>query len=138
MVELKILALLKEPHTAGMLRDKSGVTKQRVSQILRKLVAGGRVQRLQIEGERGRYLYLLAEAPANALIVRQPALTRACSTVLSLLTPRTMCRVGDVAAAANLSRQQVTAAITRLVRWKMAEAHRVVADLRRAPATASN
>jgi len=65
-----------------------GVTRQRVEQILSKLIRLNKVKRIETSGEAGQHVYMLADAKENeALLGRSPTLSSPCIRVLSAMKP---------------------------------------------------
>jgi DNA-binding MarR family transcriptional regulator len=99
----KALALLAEPRSAPRLQEILGVTRQRVDQILRRLIAGGLARRFRVVGERGLFVYVRADSdPSDILPRRTPELTESRAQILSALPPETLCRASDVGAVTQL------------------------------------
>lgn len=86
--ELRVLEMLAEPTSSVELRERLGVSRQRVDQILKALEARGLIVRHRTSGEVGIFLYARADVKfAKALARRTPRLGRAKTRLLSTLRP---------------------------------------------------
>ena len=102
----QILNLLSTPRTAVELRKKMGVSRQRVEQILKRMIIAGQVRTVEVAGERGQHVYGRAE--------RQPDLTEARAKVLSTLCPEIIHWVQDIANTTNIARHQTPQNVKQL------------------------
>lgn len=85
---LKVLDLVERPRSLAEIRDLCGFTRQRADQILKKLMAAGRVRRVNNPAEAGRWLYVRKEMRSDAALVdRPPRLPKAVAAVLSGVPP---------------------------------------------------
>ncbi len=99
----KVLGLLAEPRLAPGLHEILGVTRQRVEQILKRLMALGLARRCKVTGERGLFVYMRADSFAGDILLRRtPELTEARARVLSALPPETWCRASDLGVTTHL------------------------------------
>jgi DNA-binding MarR family transcriptional regulator len=93
----KVLALLTEPKSGPVLRDTLHVSRQRVEQILKRLVNRGDVRRFEVAGERGAFVYVRADCfRKDMLLSRVPDLHESRARILSALPPVTLCRTSDI------------------------------------------
>lgn len=94
--ELRVLEMLVTPTLATELRERLGVTRQRVDQILKALEARGLVVRHRTAGEVGVFLYVRADVKfASALAKRAPRLSSAKTSLLSTLRPDRLVILAD-------------------------------------------
>ena len=104
----RVLELLTLPRTAVELRIEINVSRQRIDQILDRLVAKRVVTRNEVTGERGQYVYLRSDVEdREVLLTRLPHLSDARARVLSALPAETICRMQDVADTVALTPTQL-------------------------------
>jgi DNA-binding MarR family transcriptional regulator len=103
-----VLAALVEPKTAIELRNLAGVTRQRIEQILRRLVEANKVLRNEIAGERGQHIYIRSDVDyRDSLLLRSPSLMQGRARALSTLAMEVHHQITDVAHLLQTSRQML-------------------------------
>ncbi|MGO4704244.1 hypothetical protein AB4072_00505 [Microvirga sp. 2MCAF38] len=99
-----LLELLSTPKAAPELREQLGVSRQRIEQILRKLIVQKLVIRREVLGERGQHVYLRADVEdRETLLTRSPLLSDARARLLSSLPPETICRGRDLSEVTRIA-----------------------------------
>ena len=80
----QVLNLLSVPRCGPELRDRVGVSRQRIHQILTSLVKSGVITKIKVSGERGRHVYVRANTLQGHLTPsRAAALSRLSANVFS-------------------------------------------------------
>jgi biotin operon repressor len=80
----QVLNLLSVPRCGPELRDRVGVSRQRIHQILTSLVKSGVITKIKVSGERGRHVYVRANRLQGHLTPsRAAALSRLSANVFS-------------------------------------------------------
>jgi predicted transcriptional regulator len=80
----QVLNLLSVPRCGPELRDRVGVSRQRIHQILTSLVKSGVITKVKVSGERGRHVYARANRREGHLTPSQAAaLSRLSANVFS-------------------------------------------------------
>lgn len=93
----KTLELLTTPRSASDLREILKVTRQRIDQILKKMIKERIVRRFEVAGEKGKFMYVLSEHfDQDVLLKRSPILRSPRERLLSSLSPQTLCRAADL------------------------------------------
>jgi DNA-binding transcriptional ArsR family regulator len=106
--EDRAMGLLTKARSAPFLRDELGVTRQRIDQMLKKLIRGKRVRRFEVAGEQDAFVYVRTEfADREAMLIRAPNLRDSRSRVLSSLQPETLVRATDVSHTALVPHAKV-------------------------------
>jgi predicted transcriptional regulator len=103
----RLMPMLTKAMSAGDLRARLGVSRQRVDQILKAMMKEGTVHRFEVAGEGSEYVYIRTEYFDKEILVRRaPSLHDARERFLSALAPETLSRTSDVAlvAASSVSR----------------------------------
>jgi predicted transcriptional regulator len=113
--ETLALEYLKEPRTAPFLRDSLGITRQRVDQIVKKLMEVGKVKRVESMGENGGFLYVRSEAlNAASIMQRAPSLRGNRVRILSALAPETTAKLSDISEVGSVSPTNISRYIESL------------------------
>lgn len=98
----KVLARLSEPTSSMTLVVELGVSRQRVDQILKTLLAEGKVTRVPEPGTQGRWLWMRSELNVKAAMRHHaPSLPDGRAKVLNALEPDIFHWLGFVAEAAG-------------------------------------
>jgi DNA-binding MarR family transcriptional regulator len=106
----RLMPMLTKAMSAGDLRERLGVSRQRVDQMLKAMMKDGNVRRFEVAGEGSEYIYIRTEYFDKEILVRRaPSLHGARERFLSALAPETLSRVSDVAlvAASAVSRERL-------------------------------
>jgi hypothetical protein len=98
----KVLARLSQPTAALPLVGELGVSRQRVDQILKKLLERGKVKRFPEPGAGHQWLWIRSDIDAaNFLLNHVPKLPEGCKKTLNCLEPDAFHWVGHIAHAAG-------------------------------------
>jgi DNA-binding MarR family transcriptional regulator len=107
----RLMPMLTKAMSAGDLRERLGVSRQRVDQMLKAMMKDGNVRRFEVAGEGSEYIYIRTEYFDKEILVRRaPSLHGARERFLSALAPETLSRVSDVALVA-------ASAVSRATPW---------------------
>ena len=84
--EERAMEFLTEPRSAPFLRDVLGVSRQRIDQMLKKLIRSEQVRRFELAGEQDSFVYVRTEfADRKSMLVRTPNLRDNRMRILSAL-----------------------------------------------------
>lgn len=93
----KLLEMLNKPRLTGELREALGVSRQRIDQILKKLMVEDKIRRFEVTGETGNFVYVLSEFyDKDDLLIRPPMLRGPKDRLLSALSPENWCRAAEL------------------------------------------
>jgi DNA-binding MarR family transcriptional regulator len=115
----KVISMIDEhPATAVQIREKFGVSRQRIEQILSRAEARGQIRRVETSGERGQYIYLSANAALAEIMERTPELSANRRRLLSSMVPGEIYYVTELAASPEApSTSQLKSWILGLAKW---------------------
>jgi DNA-binding MarR family transcriptional regulator len=89
---------LAEPKTARELKDLSGVSRQAIDQLLKKLLKQKLVQRFSTDGESTEWYYVQAtKRRADVSLLREPTLSPIQAKILNLMPPAGPVALKDLA-----------------------------------------
>ncbi|MEP9378425.1 hypothetical protein ABLE91_17040 [Aquabacter sp. CN5-332] len=112
---LKAMDLLSSPRSASFLRIELGVTRQRVDQMTKKLMAEGRIRRFPVSGEQGAFIYVRTEnAGKETILLRAPNLHETRGRIISTFLPETLARFDDIASLVRVAGHQVKTYLQQL------------------------
>ena len=97
--ERKVLDQLSRPVMAAVLIKELGLSRQRIYQVLERLVRLGRIKRDPIPGLNGRWLWMRPEDSVENAILPQRPFPRTSLDILNCLEPDAFHWFGDVARA---------------------------------------
>jgi DNA-binding HxlR family transcriptional regulator len=101
--------LLDTPRSAVELRTETRVTRQRIDQVLSRLIERGLVTRHEVSGERGLYIYVRSDVKnRDLLLTRPPNLSEGRARALSTLPPEIICQVTAVSKLTGLPQGLLT------------------------------
>ena len=121
-----VMRLLDAPMPASDLIDPTGVTRQRVDQILKGLLKTGKIARVPEPGQTGRWLWVKAEVNTRAALKgRAPRIAGSSARVLSALTPDGFHWIGDLAATLGLAASRLPRLADELCRRGLAISFRL-------------
>lgn len=127
----RMLDELEQPKSAVELKDILGGTRQAIEQKLKKLRQMKLIRRIDALGERGRHVYLKADARADQILLgRPPVLRDTAARLLSLIPPEASSSLADVIGTGNLatSQRNIMRSLVRqgLIEWSGTRNKRVV------------
>jgi DNA-binding MarR family transcriptional regulator len=99
----KALSMLSLPRTMPEIREELGVTRQRVEQLLAKLVAAGKVKRMDIQGGDARAIFLRADCDSSLFAERTTPISDTKRRVLGALTPEAIHSATDICSVAGIA-----------------------------------
>lgn len=112
---LTLLGMLDGPTEASLLRKKLGVSRQRIDQMLKLLLAGKQVVRINAAGMTRRWLWMRSDGNhATALSKHMPSLAPSYSRILNSLEPGAFHSVGNIAEFIGLQTPYVLTYARRL------------------------
>jgi len=122
----QIRNLLVRPHLASELTKAIGVSRQAVEHILRRLVRSGRVKRVRVSHETGRYIYVRAEYMSlQTLRYRIPRLRQNAAAVLSLLPAETPVFSSEIGRRGEFSHLILRNSVSLLEEFDLVETARI-------------
>jgi DNA-binding HxlR family transcriptional regulator len=101
----KLVAMLNKPRSSGELREALGISRQRIDQLLKKLLEEDKLWRFEFTSERGNFVYVLSEFYNKGdLSIRSPILRGPRDRLLSALSPENWCRAAELSLIALSSK----------------------------------
>jgi DNA-binding HxlR family transcriptional regulator len=104
----KLVAMLSKPMSTSELRETLGVSRQRIDQMLKKLMGEDKLRRFAVTGERGNFLYVLSKFyDKDDLLIRSSILSGPRDRLLSALSPENLCRAAELSLIASSSNERL-------------------------------